>query len=228
MVSKGVSHGRQQPGLWGAHWSPCPLHAFSIKGAMRWHPKAPSSRVTPQEAVRAQGAPLPGSSPGSRVPSCQCHLAETQCSAFVLIRVIQEQTSEFSPSSPSHHSLIDIPQTFLALLFSNSVRRHFNESELGPFSTEAGISIHSRVGSHKIWVRRLSCSDPPWHCLRVSRAWAAKFSRGADLPAFTDLLISSLLSFFLFSFFSPSRPIDTIIRNSWFCAHIERRPEWVC
>lgn len=89
-------------------------------------------------APQAAGSP-PGSATWQR-PSA----------LLVLIHVIQEQTSEFPPSSPSQHSLIGILQTFLALFSSNSVRRHFNESELGPFSTEAGISIHSRVGSHKI------------------------------------------------------------------------------
>lgn len=58
---------------------------------------APSPSVTPQEVVHAQVAPVPvpDSSPGSTVPSCQRHLAETQRVAFVLIHVIQEQTSEF-------------------------------------------------------------------------------------------------------------------------------------
>lgn len=148
-----------------------------------------SSRPCPWQLPRQHGPLL--SAPPGRDPTCCFCLNPCHSGANLWI----------SPSSISQHSLIDILQTFLALFFSNSVRRHFNESELGPFSAEAGISIHSRVGSHKIWVRRLSCSDPPWHCLQVSRGRAAKFRRGADLPAFTDLLISSFLSFFFFSFF---------------------------
>lgn len=109
-----------------------------------------------------------------------------------------------SPSPTSKHSLIDILQTFLAPFLSNSVRRHFNESELGQFRAETRISIHSQGAfSPDLSQEAKLFRSPNGIVSKFSRGQAAKFMRGADLPAFTDLLISSSLSFFFFSFFSP-------------------------
>lgn len=134
-----------------------------------------------------------------------------------------------SPSRTSKHGLIGIQQTFPGPVFPfNSVRRYFNESELGQFRAETLISIHSLGTFSPDLSREAKLSDPLWHCLQVPRGQAAKFMREADpFLSQTHLLAAYFLSF-AFSFSPPSRPIDTIIRNSWFCAHIERRPEWVC
>lgn len=102
-------------------------------------------RVTSQEShphhdtgklpapVVPQGAGLLLSGPPGKDPTCSFCL-NTRHSGINLC---------VSPSS-LQCSLINIPQTSLALLLSNSVRRHFNESEPGQFRTEAGISIHSQ------------------------------------------------------------------------------------
>lgn len=197
-------------------------------GLWRRLPKALIYITTLQEAAHArqlpaptapQGAGLLPSGPPGRDPTCSFCLNPRH--SGINLRCV-------SPSSTSKHSLIDMLQTFLALSFSNSVRRHFNESELGQFRAETRISIHSRGTFSQDLSQEAKLFRSP-------SGIVSKFL-GARLPSSREVLISLLSQSYLLAacflsfpfLFFPSRPIDTIIRNSWFCAHIERRPEWVC
>lgn len=162
--------------------------------------QGPSAGMTTQEVVHAQVASIPGS-PSSTVPPINGTWQKPNC-CFCLNPWCSRINLCISPSCTSKHSLIDILQTFLAPFLSNSVRRHFNESEPGQFRAETRISIHSQgTFSPDLSQEAKLFRSPNGIVSKFSRGQAAKFMRGADLPAFTDLLISSLLAFFFFSLF---------------------------
>lgn len=188
-----------------------------IWGLSRWFP---NSGICP-------GRVCSGEWQRSRALSHQGHLAKAQLVSFVLIHVIQESNLGFSIlhfQAQSHC----YSENFPALSSFNSVRRHFNGSEPGQFRAETLISIHSLGTFSPDLSQEAKPLDP---CGIVSKFLGARLPSSCErlTPFFsqTHLLAAFFLSF-AFAFSSPSRPIDTIIRNSWFCAHIERRPEWVC
>lgn len=158
-------------------------------GLGRRLPKALIDIMTLQEAVGARqlpaltappGAGLLQSGPPGRDPTCSFCLNPPH--SGINLRGV-------SPSSTSKHSLIDMLQTFLALFFSNSVRRHFNESELGQFRAETRISIHSRGTFSQDLSQEAKLFRSP-------SGIVSKFL-GARLPSSREVLISLLSQSYL-------------------------------